>query len=503
MIEPFLRTIGISKSFPGVQALKKVSVETFPGEVLSIVGVNGAGKTTFVNMIGGILQPDEGEIYIEGKLAEISNPLDAKKYGIAFVHQEMRLFPTMSIVDNMCIVSFPDRIGIINYKTAEERCESVLKRIGCDFHPRTKIHDLSPGDQQMVEIARTLLGEPRLIIFDEPTSSLSSREKTRLFELITSIKKEGVTIIFITHLLDEIFEVCDRLIAFRNGEVVGSEMIKNLTYKDIIALMLGTKETNSFFGHRTLKVVGDPVLEVEGFTRRGVIDNINFTLRKGEVLGIWGLRGSGRTELARALVGLDPIDKGRIKINHNGIVKTIQHRNAKKWFGLITEDRRKDGLLLPMAVKTNISLASLRKLTSRVWPLINTKLEIELSKQLVDRLDIKITSLKQSVATLSGGNQQKVILARWLLSNPPIYIMDEPTRGLSVEAKAEVARIIGELAEGGATVLFISSDIDEIMNVSSRYLVMRRGRIIAEFQAEVSKSELMAVAMGSSHEEVC
>jgi ABC-type sugar transport system ATPase subunit len=503
MIEPFLRTIGISKSFPGVQALKNVSIEAFPGEVLSIVGINGAGKTTFMNVLGGIVQPDEGEIYIEGKLAEISNPLDAEKYGIAFVHQEMGLFPTMSIVDNMYISSFPNRIGIIDYKTAEERCESTLKRLGCDFHPRTKIQDLSPGDQQMVEIARALLGERRLIIFDEPTSSLSSREKTRLFEVITSLKKEGVIIIFITHLLHEIFEVGDRLIAFRNGEVVGGGMIKNITYKDVISLMIGEKETGSFFGRRTLKVVGDPVLEVESLSRRGVLDNINFTLHKGEVLGIWGLLGSGRTELARALVSLDPIDKGRIKINHNGIVKTIRHRDTKKWFGIITENRRKDGLLLPVSVKTNISLAGLRKLISRVWPLIDAKLEIGLSKKLVDRLDIKITSLEQQVATLSGGNQQKVILARWLLSNPPIYIMDEPTRGLSVEAKSEVDRIIGELAESGAAILNISSDIDELMNVSGRYLVMRRGRIVAEFQAEASKSDLMAAAAGGSHEEVC
>ena len=504
MTETFLRTIGIRKSFPGVQALNNVSIEVFPGEVLSIVGINGAGKTTFMNVLGGIVQADKGEIYIEGKLVEINNPLDAEKYGIAFVHQEMSLFPYMSIIDNMCISSFPNRIGFIDYKLAKERCESTLKRVGCNFNPRTKIQDLSPGNQQIVEIARALLGEHRrLIIFDEPTSSLSIREKTRLFEVITSLKKEGISIIFITHLLHEIFEVCDRLIAFRNGEVVGGGMIKNITYKNVISLMIGEKETDSFFGHRTLKVVGDPALEVESLSCRGVLDNINFTLHKGEVLGIWGLLGSGRTELARALVGLDPIDKGRIKINQNGTIKAIRHRDAKKWIGIITENRRKDGLLLPMSAKTNISLASLRKLISRVWPLIDTKLETELSKKLVNRLDIKITSIEQQVATLSGGNQQKVILARWLLSNPLIYIMDEPTRGLSVEAKSEVDRIIGELADSGAAILVISSDIDELMNVSGRYLVMRRGRIVAEFQAEASKSDLMAAAAGGSHEEVC
>jgi len=503
MTETFLRTIGISKSFPGVQALNNVSIEFFPGEVLSIVGTNGAGKTTFMNVLGGIVQADKGEIYIEGKLVEINNPLDAEKYGIAFVHQETSLFPYMSIIDNMCISSFPNRIGFIDYKLAKERCESTLRRLGCNFNPRAKIQDLCPGDQQIVEIARALLGEHRLIIFDEPTSSLSIREKTRLFEVIKSLKKEGISIIFITHLLHEIFEVADRLIAFRNGEIAGGGIIENITYKDVISLMIGEKETDSFFGHRTLKVVGDPALEVESLSRRGVLDNINFTLHKGEVLGIWGLLGSGRTELARALVGLDPIDKGRIKINQNGTIKAIRHRDAKKWIGIITENRRKDGLLLPMSVKTNISLASLRKLISRVWPLIDTKLETELSKKLVNRLDIKITSLERQVATLSGGNQQKVILAKWLLRNPLIYIMDEPTRGLSVEARSEVDRIIGELVDSGAAILIISSDIDELMNVSGRYLVMRRGRIVAEFQAEASKSDLIAAAAGDSHKEVC
>lgn len=502
MIKPFLRIKEVSKKFPGVQALKNVSIEIYPGEVLSIVGINGAGKSTLMNILGGVLQPDEGEIYIDDEPVKINNPSDAEKYGIGFVHQEKALLPTMSIIDNLLISSFPNRLGIINYKLAELRCISALKKLGYDINVHTKIQDLSPGEQQIIEIARALLGKRRLIILDEPTSSLSNREKIRLFEIIKLLKKEGICVIFITHLLDEIFKVCDRLIALRNGEVVGSGLINNLTYDDVIELMIGTKEISSFFGHRTIKNIGDPILKVEGLSRKGILKDINFTLHKGEVLGIWGLLGSGRTELARAIVHLDPIDKGNISINHNGVIKTISSRDAKKWFGIITEDRRKDGLMLPMSITRNISMPSLRKFISRSWPLINSKLEIGFCKEFVERLDIKISSLNQQVATLSGGNQQKVILARWLLFDPPIYIMDEPTRGLSVEAKAEVDKIVNELAKNGAAIMFISSDIDELINVSDRILIMRQGRIITEFMAEkVSKNDIISAAAVGNYEE--
>ncbi len=495
MAEPYLKMVSVKKGFPGVQALKGVDFEAYAGEALALIGANGAGKSTLMNVLGGILRPDEGEIQIEGRAVTITTPLDASMHGIAFVHQEMAMLPTLSIADTMFVANFPTRAGVIDYKTTRERCIQALKRLGCNFDPATRIRDLSPGDQQMVEIARALLSDPRIIIFDEPTSSLTSREKVRLFEVIQSLKKQGVTVIYITHLMDEVFNICERAQVLRNGETVGGGLIKDLTYEDIVRLMIGTKEINRYFEHHT-STIGEPVLKVEGLSRKGVLDNISFELRKGEVVGLWGLLGSGRTEIARAVVGLDPIDGGTIQVRANGGLKTINPGEAKNWVGMVTENRREEGLLLPMSVKHNLSLANLRALADRLYPFINFKLETAQSKKYVERLGIKISSLEQKVANLSGGNQQKVVVGRWLQRNPIIFFMDEPTRGLDVGAKADIRAIIGELAAEGAALMVISSDIDEIMSLGDRYLVMHRGRLVKELGAGASKEELMAAAAG-------
>jgi len=495
MNRPFLRMVGIKKWFPGVQALKGVDFEADQGEVLALIGANGAGKTTLMNVLGGVIQADEGEIYIQGEYADIRTPLDAAEHGIAFVHQEMALMPTLTVAENMYITRFPSRLGLINYKATKERCTQALARLGIGLDPGTKLQHLSPGDRQMVEIARALLSEPQIIILDEPTSSLTSREKARLFEVIGSLKQEGVAIIYITHLLDEVFQVCERAIVLRDGEVAGGGILKDLTYDDVVRLMIGGKEISPHFGRRTAHI-GDAVLYVEGLSRRGVLQNVSFTLHKGEILGLWGLLGSGRTELARAIIGLDPIDTGRIQVRTDGSMKAIHPQEAKNWIGMITEKRREEGLLLPKSVKINVSLANLPALISRIWPLIDDKRETELAEKFVNRLEIVISSLTQPVATLSGGNQQKVVLARWLQRNPPIYIMDEPTCGLDVGVKAEIRKIIGELADAGAAILLISSDIDEMIGLSDRFLVMNRGRIVAELSAGSPKDKLMAAAAG-------
>jgi ABC-type sugar transport system ATPase subunit len=495
MDEPFLRLVNIKKSFPGVQALKGVTIEVDQGEVLAIVGANGAGKTTLMNILGGVVKADEGEIYIQGERVHIDTPLEAANHGIAFVHQEIAVMPTMSVAENMYITNFPTRLGFIDYRKMLENCSQVLKRLGCDIDPRTKIQDLSPGDRQLIEIARALLGKARILIFDEPTSSLTSREKARLFEVIESLKKEKVAIIYITHLLDEIFKVGDRVSVIRNGEVVGGGMVKDLTYSDLVHWMIGAKEISSYFRPRTAHI-GDVILRVEGLSRQGVLENISFTLHKGEILGLWGLLGSGRTELVRAIVGLDPIDKGKIEVQTNGgSMKTVRPIETRKWIGIITENRREDGLLLPKSVKFNMSLANLRNLL-RFWPIIDFKHEIELTKEFIGRLGIVVSNFEQPIEMLSGGNQQKVLVARWLERNPSIYFMDEPTRGLDIGAKAEIHNIIRTLADEGAGILLITSDIDEIISLSDRFLVIRNGHIVAEFPTGVSKDELMATAAG-------
>ncbi len=491
-----LRMVGIDKSFPGVHALKDVSLEAVAGEALALIGANGAGKSTLMNVLGGVLRPDRGQIFVHDEVADIHTPLDAARYGIAFVHQEMAMLPTLTIAENLFITTFPTHSGLIDFKSINEQSARVLARLGCDFPPETRVSQLSPGDRQMVEIGRALLIEPKIIIFDEPTSSLTRREKDRLFQVINGLKADGVTIIYITHFLDEVFTLCERANVLRDGAVVGGGLISELSYQEIVQMMIGTKEVTEYFTHEEAPI-GDVILDVKGLSRRGVLDNVGFELRQGEVLGLWGLLGSGRTELLRAIVGLDPVDSGTIRVRSKGELKAIQPQNAKNWIGMVTENRRDEGLLLPMSVKANISLANLRGLVTGLWPLVNNKVETSLAERYVQRLNIKISSLQQTAATLSGGNQQKVVVGRWLERNPIIYFMDEPTRGLDVGAKGEIRTIITELAKSGAALLVVSSELEEIMSVSDRYLIMSRGRITGELPRAATKDELIAGAAGS------
>lgn len=499
MTQPYLSMKGITKQFPGVQALKEVTIDAYAGEALALIGANGAGKSTLMNVLGGVIRADSGEISIGGQTANIHSPLEATAAGIAFVHQEMAMLPTLTVAENMFIASFPSRAQLIDRKTMNERCDQVLRRLGCDFTPATEVQHLSTGDQQMVEFGRALLGKPSIIILDEPTSSLTSREKARLFEVIRSLKTDGVTIIYITHFLDEVFDICERAVVLRGGETVGGGLMQDLTTDAIVRMIIGDINVEAH-GKPKLAANAEPALRVSGLQRAGVLQDISFTLHRGEVLGLWGLLGSGRTELARAIVGLDPIDSGAVEVGHHGSLRRVRGTEAQQWIGLITEDRRNEGLLLPMSVKQNISLANLPGLASR-WGLVNNTTETRLADELVNRLNIKISRLTQAVRTLSGGNQQKVVVGRWLEVSPPIFIMDEPTRGLDVGAKAEIRNIILELAEAGTAVLVILSEIEEMMALGQRYLVMNRGRVVTEMAGDARKEDLMAAAAGAAYTE--
>jgi ABC-type sugar transport system ATPase subunit len=486
---------GIKKSFPGVKALKGVSFEAYPGESLAMIGANGAGKSTLMNILGGVVQADEGDIRIDGQKTPIHSPADAARLGIAFVHQELALMPTLSILDNMLITAFPNHNGLIDYRRGEVLCREALARLGYDFNLHMQVRDLSPGDQQIIEIARTLLGNSRIVIFDEPTSSLTSREKERLFEIIRFMKSQGTTIIYITHLLDEIFTICERVVILRNGEKVAQTMVRDLTRNEIVEKMIGSHEVVSYFQHHA-RPPGPVLLTVENLEREGYLDRISFSIHRGEVVGLWGLLGSGRTELFRALMGLDPITGGRVLIDLGRGAHPIKPRSGKNPMGLITEDRRTDGLLLPMSIRHNLSLANLRSFISRLWPFIARRREEAAAKEYVRKLNIRSTSIEQSVATLSGGNQQKIVVGRWLQTAPLVFLMDEPTRGLDVEAKVELHSIISELADSGAAVVFVSSDLDEIMSLSDRFLIMVRGRLVKELPRDTTKHELLATASG-------
>jgi ribose transport system ATP-binding protein len=497
MSNPFLRMVDIRKRFPGVEALKGVTLEAFAGEATALIGANGAGKSTLMNVLGGVITADSGHIEIDGVPALIRAPADASRHGVAFVHQELALMPTLSILDNMLISEFPRQNGFIDYRRGEKLCRDALSQLGYEFALRTQVRDLSPGDQQIVEIARTLMGNTKIVIFDEPTSSLTSREKERLFEIIRIMKSRGTTIIYITHLLDEVFTVCERAVIMRNGAKVAESMISGLTREEIVEKMIGSHEVVNYFQHRERKP-GDLLLSVEGLHREGFLDNVTFTLHRGEVVGLWGLLGSGRTELFRALMGLDQVNSGTIRLQRDDGSVELKPKNARKMMGLLTEDRRTDGLLLPMSIRVNMSLANLRNLLSRFWPFVARANEEQMAREFVTKLNIKSTSIEQKVGTLSGGNQQKVVVGRWLQTKPLIFLLDEPTRGLDVEAKAELHSIVGDLADIGAAVLIVSSDLDEIMSLSDRFLVMVRGRIVGEFPGTVTKHQLLATASGIS-----
>lgn len=499
MKQPLLQMKNISKSFSGIPVLKGVDLEAYAGEAVALIGANGAGKSTLMNILGGVVPTDSGELIINGSCVSIRNPRDASRLGVSFVHQEMALLPTMTVAENMSISDLPLRNGLINTKYNDQRCRDVLKRMGSDVQPNARLSDLRAGERQIVEIARALLADARVLILDEPTSSLSSREKMQLFGVMRSLKDSGVAIIYITHLLDEVFEVCERIMVLRDGRVAGCGPIEDYTSKRVVSLMIGEElrlDSESSHRSRDRAPANESVLEVHELTQRGRLHNISFSLCKGEILGIWGLLGSGRTELARACVGLDPIDSGQIRLKRAGIARQATPRDLSRSIGLITENRREDGLLLPLSVRFNVSLPSMFELAKKRWPFVDRTLETGIAMGMVQDLSVAISSLEQPVGTLSGGNQQKVILGRWLQKRPDIYIMDEPTRGIDVGAKAEVRRIISGLVREGAAVMLISSDIDELMSLSDRYLVMDRGKVVAEYSAEATKSDLMMAAAG-------
>lgn len=480
---------GISKAYPGVVALSDARLEARGGEATAVMGANGAGKSTLMNVLGGVTRPDAGSISIGGQSINLASPREAANHGIAFVHQELTMLPTLSVQENIFIDDFPIRNGFIDRAVMRAKSAEILARLGCTISPDRIVGELSTGDRQMIEIARAMRREPRVIIFDEPTSSLTQPEKQRLFAVIQGLKREGVTILYITHFLDEIFEICEEVFVMRAGRTVGSGPIGSFRPADIVRMMLGEVDVGA-----KLKVPSDrpgkTVLEVRGLSRGTALKEISFELRQGEVVGLWGLLGAGRTELARALVGLDPIDRGSIRWHDGTALAPITPKDLHERTGFVTEDRRGEGLLLPLSVNDNIALPSLKRFLNAVG-LLRVKPQSAMADDMIGRLHIKVASRDQSVGTLSGGNQQKVVFGRWLATEPELFILDEPTRGLDVSAKAEILTLTADLARAGATVLLISSELDELMRIADRYLVIVRGAITAELPGSSTRGDLM------------
>ncbi|MCL5072772.1 MAG: sugar ABC transporter ATP-binding protein [Actinobacteria bacterium] len=492
--KPSLEMVNICKNFPGVRALDKVCLKAYPGEVIGLVGENGAGKSTLMNIMGGVIFKDSGQILIAGEVGNPKSPLDAQSMGISFIHQEPTLFPTLSIAENIFLTSFPLKrfSGFIDHRKIYLEADNAIKKLGIKINPRLKVENILMGQRQIVEIARAISSNAKIIIFDEPTSSLTVKEKNKLFEVIHSLKNQGVTMIYISHLLEEIFEICDRIYVLRDGRNVDTVLPAETSQQQVIELMIGGS-LKSFFPDRHVPP-GKEILKAEGLTRYGVLQNISLTIRSGEIVGLWGLIGSGRTELARALLGLDPIDEGRVWFDRQAISLSSGGQVLKK-SGFIPENRRDEGIFPTMSVRDNISMANLKSLVDVTKLFINRKKERYLTQEIIKKLRIVVTSIEQKVDNLSGGNQQKVVVARWLQRCPILYVLDEPTRGLDVGAKAEIHNLTGSLADQGAAILLISSEIEELLGMSDRILVLKKGKIVAEFERNIAdKQKLMHAA---------
>jgi ribose transport system ATP-binding protein len=488
MDDPFLHMRAICKTFPGVVALDHAELAARFGKVTALMGANGAGKSTLMNILGGVVSRDSGEITVGGRPVALRTPIESLEAGIGFVQQELNSLPTMSIRENVFIDTFPRRFVGIDTSKCDRRSRELLQRLGSDLDPATIVGELSVGDRQLVEIARALRRDPKLLIFDEPTSSLSGRERERLFEVIRALKAEGVAIIYISHFLDEIFAVSDDIAVMRNGRTVFAGQTRSLSERELVRHMMGGRENEAQLQKRRPM---EPIelLRVERLTRGDALKDVTLTLKAGEVVGLWGLLGAGRTELLRALVGLDAIDSGGLFWSEEGPAKPISPQALYQRAGFVTEDRRGEGLFLGMSVGDNIVMPNLRAISR--FGLVRLGAQRRSAAGMIERLEIKVGTQEQKVATLSGGNQQKVVFARWLASAPRLLFLDEPTRGLDVNAKTEILRLINELADAGTAVLLVSSELEELTRVCDRYLVMVRGQIVTELPAGATREQLV------------
>jgi ribose transport system ATP-binding protein len=486
-----LKLEGIHKSFSGIEVLHGVSLDLRKGEVLGLVGENGAGKSTLMSIIGGLYGFDSGTMTIGGDEYRPQNPTDARNMGIAFVHQEFSLFTNLSVADNLFVDRYPhNALYKINRRRITEQTVEYLELFKLDVSPKAKIETLSMGIRQIIEISKALAKHPKILIFDEPTTSLSPKEKDRLFEVIQKQRESQVSIIYISHILDDVIQLCDRMVILRDGQTVGRMDKKEFDKKAIIKLMVG-REMNQGYYPAVEKEIGDPVYEVNDFVRGGGEHSVSFVIKKGEVVGLFGLMGAGRTELLNSLFGVEPNEGGGILLGGKRLGKPLPEKCIKNGIAYITENRRQEGLLVVKSVGMNLVMVILRKLL-RKMKVVDQKREKQAVYDLVKRFSIKTADPEEQEAKkLSGGNQQKLVVAKWYASEPKILFMDEPTRGVDVGAKYEIYTYINQLAKDGCGVFMVSSEMEELMGMCDRILVMYRGRIVADIPRSDYSGELI------------
>lgn len=491
---PILSLSGVSKVFPGVRALDQVKLDLYPGEVTALIGENGAGKSTVVKVLTGIYQPEEGEIHLDGEPTAFPTAHHASDAGITAIHQETVLFDDLSVAENIFIGHAPrTRFGLIDTNRMQAKAQTLLDGIGAEMDPSVRLRDLGIANKHMVAIARALSVDARVVIMDEPTAALSHKEIGELYDLVEQLKSQGKAILFISHKFDEIFEIADRYTVFRDGQFVGDGKLADTDESELVKMMVG-RSVDQIFPQRT-NTAGENVFQVAGYAHPTEFDDINFSLRRGEILGFYGLVGAGRSELMQSLIGITKPSKGVCRIEDEIAIIRSPADAICNGLVYVPEDRGKQGAVIGLPIFQNVTLPSLSHTSHQGF--LRMAEEFKLAREYTQRLDLRAAALDQDVGELSGGNQQKVVIAKWLATQPKVIILDEPTKGIDIGSKAAVHEFMSDLAAQGLSVIMVSSEIPEIMGMSDRAIVMREGRIVAELEGgELTPETLVRHAAG-------
>jgi ABC-type sugar transport system ATPase subunit len=489
---PVLRMTGISKSFPGTRALSDVNFDVAAGEVHAVVGENGAGKSTLMKVLAGVYQPDAGTIELDGEVVRLADPIEARRRGIGMVYQELNLVPDLTVAENIMLGSTPSRFGLVDRRALRQKASAVLDELDARIGTDDLVGTLTVSQQQIVEIAKVYAARPKIVVLDEPTSSLSEHETQSLFRIIGRMTEAGLAVIYISHRLREVLDISHRVTVLRDGQQVETQATTGISAAEMIRLMVG-RDLTEVFPKREVEI-GDTVLQVRGLSRAGAFDDISFSVRAGEIVGLAGLVGAGRTEVARAIFGLDDSDTGTIEVDGEPVSIRGPQDAVSVGIAYVPEDRKRDGIVPQLSIKDNISLSVLDRVSIGGW--IRPTKERSLARQKAEELGVSPMSIAPRVDTLSGGNQQKVVFAKWLATGPRVLILDEPTRGVDVGAKADIHTIIGDLAAQGTAIVLISSELPEVLAVSDRVVVLHEGRISAELPRGAAEHEVMQAATG-------
>lgn len=496
-MQPLLQLQGITKSFPGVKALSGAALNVYPGKVMALVGENGAGKSTMMKVLTGIYRKDAGSIHFLGQEVDFNGPKASQEAGIGIIHQELNLIPQLTIAENIFLGrEFTNRFGRLDWNKMYAEADKLLKRLNLRYDSRRMVGELSIGDQQMVEIAKVLSFESKVIIMDEPTDALTDTETASLFSVIKELQSQGCGIVYISHRLKEIFEICDDITVFRDGQFIGERPVSDLQEDTLIEMMVGRKLEDQY--PRSSKEPGEVRLKVQNLSGLGV-DSVSFTVRKGEILGVAGLMGAGRTELMKILYGALPRTGGNVTLDGRDVVTRKPQDGLANGIVYISEDRKRDGLVLGMSVKENMSLTALRYFSHAGGRLKHAEEQLTVA-DFIRLFNVKTPSMEQPIGLLSGGNQQKVAIARGLMTRPNVLILDEPTRGVDVGAKKEIYQLINQFKEEGLSIILVSSEMPEVLGMSDRIIVMHEGRLSGDFPIEQATQEvLMAAAVGKQY----